>query len=162
MFLVLNSQKHQIFTSVITIKTTIMKKILLTLAIVFSGLFTTNAQEETFNLTVNISGLNNNKGTLMVGVYNKKENFLNTTFKGEIVKIENKKSTVVFKNLPKGEYAVSFVHDENNNKKMDTNFLGIPKEDYGCSNNATGFMGPPKYDDAKFQLESNKVINIEM
>lgn len=139
-----------------------MKKILLILAIVFSGLFTTNAQEETFNLTVNISGLSNNKGTLLVGVYNKKENFLNTTFKGEIGKIENKKSVVIFKNLPKGEYAVSFVHDENNNKKMDTNFIGIPKEDYGCSNNATGFMGPPKYDDAKFQLSENKEINIEI
>ena len=77
-------------------------------------------------------------------------------------KIENKKSVVIFKNLPRGEYAVSFVHDENDNKKMDTNFLGIPKEDYGCSNNATGFMGPPKYEDAKFMLEENKSINIKI
>jgi uncharacterized protein (DUF2141 family) len=139
-----------------------MKKLILTIVIILTGVFSTNAQEETFNLTVNISGLSSDKGTLMVGVYNKKENFLNTTFKGEIVKIENKKSMVVFKNLPKGEYAVSFVHDENDNKKMDTNFLGIPKEDYGCSNNATGFMGPPKYKDAKFMLVENKTIEIEI
>ena len=138
-----------------------MKKLILTIAIILTGVFSTNAQEETFDLTVNISGLSSNKGSLMVGVYNTKENFLNTTFKGEVVMIENKKAMVVFKNLPKGEYAVSFVHDENNNKKMDTNFLGIPKEDYGCSNNATGFMGPPKYDDAKFQLTADKSIDIE-
>ena len=139
-----------------------MKKLILILAFIFSGISTTTAQEETFNLTVNISGLSSNKGTLMVGIYNKKEHFLNKQFKGDLAKIENKKSVVVFKNLPKGEYAVSFIHDENDNKKMDTNFIGIPKEDYGCSNNATGFMGPPKYDDAKFQLSENKVIEIKI
>jgi uncharacterized protein (DUF2141 family) len=139
-----------------------MKNFILTIALILTSILSTNGQEETFNLTVNISGLNNNKGTLMVGVYNSKEKFLNTTFKGEIVKIENKKSVAIFKNLPKGEYAVSFVHDENNNKKMDTNFIGIPTEDYGCSNNATGFMGPPKYKDAKFQLSANKTIDIKI
>ena len=139
-----------------------MKKLLLIFAIIFSGTLTTNAQEQTFDLTVHISGLNSDKGTLLVGVYNKKDNFLKKQFKGDIVKIKNKKSVVIFKNLPKGEYAVSFVHDENNNNKMDTNFIGIPKEDYGCSNNARGFMGPPKYDDAKFQLLENKTINIKI
>ncbi|MCI2230073.1 DUF2141 domain-containing protein [Polaribacter sp. MSW13] len=139
-----------------------MKNLLLIFAIFFSGILSTNAQEETVDLTVNISGLNSNKGTLLIAVYNKKENFLKKQFKGDIVKIKDKKSVVVFKDLPKGEYAVSFVHDENDNKKMDTNFLGIPKEDYGCSNNATGFMGPPKYDDAKFQLSENKTIEIKI
>jgi len=139
-----------------------MKKLILVIAFIFSSISTTNAQEETYNLTVNISGLRSDNGTLMVGLYNKKENFLNKQFKGDLAKIENRKSVVVFKNLPKGEYAVSFVHDENDNKKMDTNFIGIPKEDYGCSNNATGFMGPPKYDDAKFQLSENKVIEIKI
>ncbi len=139
-----------------------MKKLIPILAFIFIGISTTNAQEETFNLTVNIAGLNSNKGTLMIGVYNKKEDFLNKQFRGGLSKIENNTAVIVFKNLPKGEYAVSFVHDENDNKKMDTNFLGIPKEDYGCSNNATGFMGPPKYDDAKFQLLENKSIEIKI
>lgn len=139
-----------------------MKNLIFTIVIILTSILGTNAQEETFNLTVNISGLNSDKGTLLIGVYNKKEDFLNKQFKGEISKIENKKSVVIFKNLPRGEYAVSFVHDENDNKKMDTNFLGIPKEDYGCSNNATGFMGPPKYEDAKFMLEENKSINIKI
>lgn len=137
-----------------------MKNLFFTIVFIFTSILYTNAQEETFNLTVNISGLSSDKGTLLVGVYNKKEDFLNKQFKSEISKIEDKKSIIIFKNLPKGEYAVSFVHDENDNKKMDTNFMGIPKEDYGCSNNATGFMGPPKYEDAKFMLEENKSITI--
>ena len=103
-----------------------MKNLIFTIVIILTSILGTNAQEETFNLTVNISGLNSDKGTLLIGVYNKKEDFLNKQFKGEISKIENKKSVVIFKNLPRGEYAVSFVHDENDNKKMDTNFLGIP------------------------------------
>lgn len=139
-----------------------MKKIILTIALILTGIFSTNAQEETFTLTVNITGLNSNKGSLMVGVYNTEDSFLKTRFKGAIIKIKDKKSLVIFKDIPKGEYAVSFVHDENDNEKMDTNFIGIPKEDFGCSNNATGFMGPPKYEDAKFMLEENKTIDIKI
>lgn len=140
-----------------------MQKLVLIVIFIFSSTFSIKAQEkETYTLTVNISGLESNKGTLMVGVYNKKGDFLKRQFKGNFAKIKDKKSVVIFNNLPSGEYAVSFVHDENDNKKMDTNFFGIPKEDYGCSNNARGFMGPPKYDDAKFQLEENKTIQIKI
>ena len=139
-----------------------MKNLLLIFTILLSGILTTNAQEETFDLTIQISGLNSDKGTLLIALYDKKENFLKKIFKGNAIKIKDKKSEVTFNKVPKGEYAVSFIHDENDNKKMDTNFLGIPKEDYGCSNNARGFMGPPKYDDAKFNLDSNKSITIKI
>jgi uncharacterized protein (DUF2141 family) len=139
-----------------------MKKILLTIVILFTTILSASAQEEMFNLTISIAGLNSDKGSLLVGVYSTKEDFLKKPFKSDIIKIINKKSFVIFKDIPKGAYAVSFVHDENDNKKMDTNFIGIPKEDFGCSNNATGFMGPPKYEDAKFQLTKNKTINIKI
>ncbi|MBT4413204.1 MAG: DUF2141 domain-containing protein, partial [Polaribacter sp.] len=45
---------------------------------------------------------------------------------------------------------------------MDTNFFRIPKEPLGISNNVKGFMGPPKYKDAKFNLDSNKTISIKI
>jgi uncharacterized protein (DUF2141 family) len=139
-----------------------MKKTLLTIVIFFTAILSTSAQEETFNLTINIAGLSSDKGSLLVGVYNTKESFLKKPFESDIIKIINKKSIITFKNIPKGAYAVSFIHDENDNKKLDTNFIGIPKEDFGCSNNAQGFMGPPKYEDAKFQLRENKTINIKI
>jgi uncharacterized protein (DUF2141 family) len=139
-----------------------MKKIILTIAILLTGILCTNAQEETFHLTVHIAGLKTNKGSLLAGIYNTEKSFLKEPLKSNVIKIRNKKSMIIFKNIPKGTYAVSFVHDENDNKKMDTNFFGIPKETYGCSNNAKGFMGPPKYEDAKFQLTENKTINIKI
>ncbi|WP_392348084.1 DUF2141 domain-containing protein [uncultured Polaribacter sp.] len=139
-----------------------MKNKFLLIIFILCAIQTSKAQKETFNLTVNISGLNSSDGNLLVGIYNKKESFLKKPIKSAIVKVESKKALVLFRNLPKGIYAVSFVHDENDNKKMDTNFIGIPKEDYGCSNNAIGFMGPPKYKDAKFVLEEDKTIEINL
>lgn len=162
MFVDFIRSKHQIFESS---KNYTMKNIILTISLLFVSINFLSAQETTsekFSLTVNITNFTSNKGKVYVAIYNKKEDFLDKIFKGDFSKIENKKATYVFKNLEKAEYAVSVFHDENDNNKMDTNFLGIPKEDYGCSNNATGFMGPPKYDDAKFQLTKNKTINIKL
>ena len=142
-----------------------MKKIILTIAILFSAIPFINAQESSekvFDLTIEISGFSSNEGNALIAVYNKEGDFLKKGFRGGISKITNKKVIYTFKGIPKGEYAVSMFHDENDNKKMDSNFFGIPKEDYGCSNDASGFMGPPKYEDAKFQLTENKTIKINM
>jgi uncharacterized protein (DUF2141 family) len=57
----------------------------------------------------------------------------------------------VFADLPAGFYAVSVFHDENMNEKLDKNFMGVPKEGYGASNNPKKKMGPPNFDEAKFQ-----------
>ena len=139
-----------------------MRKLILIAVFIFSGIFSMNAQEnETYTLTINISGLESNKGKVLIALFNKKEQFLKKRFKGGMTTITAKEATYVFEGIPKGEYAVSIFHDENDNDKMDTNFFGIPKEDYGCSNNARGFMGPPKYEDAKFQFTENKTIQIQ-
>jgi uncharacterized protein (DUF2141 family) len=114
------------------------------------------------SLTVDVSGFKNNKGKIMIGVYNSEANFLKKTFLGKIASIKDKKAQAVFENVSPGIYAVSVYHDENENNKLDTNFLGIPKESYASSNDAKGFMGPPKYNDAKFDLKSDKIINIKL
>lgn len=138
-----------------------MKKIVFVIFFIFNGIVSTNGQEkETFTLTIKISGLKSNKGNILAGVYNSEIGFLKNEYKGDVVEIKEKRATIIFKNIDAGEYAVSFIHDENKNNKMDTNFFGIPKEDYGCSNNAKSFMGPPKYEDAKFMLSENKTILI--
>jgi uncharacterized protein (DUF2141 family) len=138
-----------------------MKKIIFIIFISLGISFSSKGQEtDTFTLIVNIAGLKSNKGAVLLGLYNTKEAFLKKRFQSAVVKINNNKAAYVFEDLPKGTYAISFVHDENDNKKMDSNFFGIPKEAYGCSNNAKGFMGPPGFEDAKFYLEENKTIKI--
>jgi uncharacterized protein (DUF2141 family) len=139
-----------------------MKNRILTLAIIFSGIFSTNAQEnETFDLTIEVNGIKNNQGKIFIAIYDSEETFLNKA-SGIIAEIKDKKSTGIFKGLKKGTYAVSLFHDENNNQKMDTKIFGIPKEPYGFSNDASGFMGPPKFNDAKFNLDSNKKITVNI
>ena len=140
-----------------------MKKIVFVIFFIFNGIVSTNGQEkETYTLIVKISGLKSNKGHILAGVYNSEIGFLKNEYKGDVVEIKEKRATIIFKNIDAGEYAVSFIHDENKNNKMDTNFFGIPKEDYGCSNNAKNFLGPPKYEDAKFMLSENKTMLIEL
>ena len=64
--------------------------------------------------------------------------------------------------LPRGEYAISLFVDSNGNKKLDKNFFGIPKEQYGFSNNVMGRMSPPTFDQAKFLIEGPTTQNIKL
>jgi uncharacterized protein (DUF2141 family) len=113
------------------------------------------------NLTVSISGLKNNTGTVKVGLYNSEGTFLKSTYKSITSEITNNGATVTFEGVPNGEYGISTYQDENRNNQLDTNLFGIPKESYACSNNAKGFMGPPKYEDAKFSINKNSKIEIK-
>lgn len=135
-----------------------MKNLILMTAIVSTAI----ASSQNANLEVAMSGFKNNDGKVHVGLYKSADSFLKKTFKGLISKIDRKTATVTFENLKPGEYAVSVYQDENSNGKMDSNFIGIPKEAYGTSNGAKGFMGPPKYKDAKFIIATDKKITIKL
>ncbi len=54
-----------------------------------------------------------------------------------------------FNGLKRGVYAVAVSHDLNGNHRTDTNFLGIPTEDWGVSNNVRPSLRPPKFDEAQ-------------
>ena len=72
-------------------------------------------------------------------------------------------ATVVFEDIPQGTYAIKVFHDANENSEHDTNFLGIPTESYGFSNDARGTFGPAKFADAKFDVkQANQIITITM
>lgn len=64
------------------------------------------------------------------------------------------KATCSFAGVAPGGYAVALFHDENDNAKMDTNFIGIPKEGYGFSNNARGRLSAPTFEQAAFSLKA--------
>lgn len=136
-------------------------------SILIFGITTLYAQQDTTTVTqeiqVTITDIDSDKGMLYIALYNSEDTFLGKRYKSAISKIENGNVVVHFTDVPEGVYAVSVFHDENNNKKLDTNFMGIPKEDTGCSNNAKGFMGAPKWKDAKFELKGNTaVLEIKM
>ncbi len=111
--------------------------------------------QENCTLSIEFEGLKSDNGKLFIALYNEEEDFLKNQMKGLIVDIFNGKASASFDNLESGIYAISSFHDKNENGKMDTNFLGIPKEPVACSNNAKGKFGPPKFKDAKFMISTD-------
>jgi uncharacterized protein (DUF2141 family) len=117
-------------------------------------------------LTINLTNFRNNMGHVGLTIFKGEEGFPKSpgkALRSLYIQITNNKSVAVLDNLPAGEYAISVYHDENDNKKMDTNFWGIPKEGVGASNNARGHLGPPRYNDAKFLFNGNQqTLNIQI
>lgn len=68
---------------------------------------------------------------------------------GEVVRI-------TFPDIPEGRYAIKAFHDVDGSGKMDFNWVGLPKEPYGFSNNAMGTMGPPNFDQAAFTVKKGR------
>lgn len=132
------------------------KKVILVLVILIGSF----VQAQNVSLEVKMTGFKNNIGVVKVGLYDAEANSLKVVYKSIKSDIKDNTATVTFTDIPKGTYAVSVYHDENKNDVMDRDSFGIPSEDYGTSNGATGFMGPPKFEDAKFNLINNSKINI--
>ncbi len=109
------------------------------------------------NLTVSVSTIRNNKGEIEFALFNKSEGFARDTKKAiKIVRgpVNNGNCSVVFENIPYGQYAVCIYHDENNNKKIDDTWYGMPTEGVGVSNNPkSGGFSPPTFEAAKFKFE---------
>jgi uncharacterized protein (DUF2141 family) len=80
---------------------------------------------------------------------------------GKIIPIINGEASLTIDSLQYGTYAIKVFHDENSNGEFDTNVLGIPSEDYGFSNNASGWFGPPRWEKAKF-LFNEKDMTVQI
>jgi uncharacterized protein (DUF2141 family) len=80
---------------------------------------------------------------------------------GQFVPASNK-VVLLFRGLAPGRYAVSTYHDENGNARLDANVVGLPTEPYGFSRDAQGRMGPPAFDDAALDLQSDTTIRIQL
>ena len=116
-------------------------------------------------IEVYIDNIRSADGTIGVALFNNKKGFPDNNSKAiEGTSVPARKQCVVlFRNVPYGTYAVSVLHDENGNGKMDKGFLGIPKEGFGTSNNPKLKMGPPSFSDSRFNLDRQKMtLNIDM
>ena len=112
-------------------------------------------------LTVHVTGARNAKGKIRAALFNGAEGFPNDASKAIQTQSadmdpQTSSAQIVFKNVPDGVYAVSVFHDENMNQKLDKNFVGVPKEGYGASNNPKKKMGPPNFGETKFQLSGTQ------
>lgn len=117
-------------------------------------------------ISVTIAGFKSDSGWMRISLFAGKKGFPG---KHELAHrsgsrpIRNRSASFQFDAVPHGTYAIAVLHDENGNGKMDTSFIGIPKEGGGTSRDARARFGPPSYEDAKFILrESELRLRIRM
>ncbi|MBW6458399.1 MAG: DUF2141 domain-containing protein [FCB group bacterium] len=106
------------------------------------------------SLTIEIEGLRNNKGYLqfeLINEFGEKAAAISQSISDNICIIQ-------IKDLKPGKYTFKYFHDENNNKELDTNWLGIPKEGFGFSNDPGLTLGPPSFEKTVFELKGSSVI----
>ena len=117
-------------------------------------LLISNVSFSQFKLDIEIAGIRNNKGNIMLQLFDEHEKVLTQDQKP----IQENKCAFSFPDLKPGKYAVRYYHDENMNGKMETNLVGKPTEGYGFSNNVTGKFGPPPFGKWLFEMNNDKKI----
>jgi uncharacterized protein (DUF2141 family) len=123
--------------------------------------FTASSVRAQYKLTIVVDGIDKTKGTILVAVYDS-TGFLKKPAYTGMSGAGGEEASIVVEDVKPGEYAISVMHDENGNYKLDSNTFGIPTEKTGFSNNAKGEMGPPKFEDCKIAVEEDSVIYITL
>jgi uncharacterized protein (DUF2141 family) len=104
------------------------------------------------DLIVLVNNVQQDAGQVMLGLFNSAEGFPKTINQGTMAPAKERSASgqvrVVFKDLAPGQYAATAFHDLDGNGKLTANFMGLPTEPYGFSNNARGSFGPPAFKDA--------------
>lgn len=106
---------------------------------------------------VRVTNVAGGKGKVNVAVCDR-ERFLKQCAYSASVPAREGETVVSLKDIPPGTWAVLAYQDENENKELDRNFLGIPKENYGFSRDAAGRFGPPGFDDAAIEVREGTTV----
>ena len=107
-------------------------------------------------ISVLVSGLSPETGTVEVSLFDSAESFFKEPFRQETGEVsEGGQFGAKFLFVPEGDYAIVVAHDANDNGKLDTGFLGFGGERYGYSNNVRTWFGRPNFDDVKFRVEED-------
>lgn len=114
-------------------------------------------------MTVRLNGVEHDQGTLRVALFSDPKTFrkADQAFAAQETQASAGTVTVVFDEVPAGQYAVMAYHDENANGELDLRFGMMPTEGYGLSNNPK-VMGPPSFKDSQFEVPSDKPSEIDI
>lgn len=118
-------------------------------------------------LSVQIVNIQSDKGQIGCSLYSKSDGFPSDSRKADrrmFVPLAAGKATCTFKGVKTGTYAVSVMHDEDKNEKLETSMVGRPQEWWGVSNDVPAErFGPPKYEKATFKFDgSTKAIKVKL
>jgi len=134
---------------------------------IISGIFLVTINTTLFaqhHFTVEVFDLVADKGSVYLGLYDKKLGFLkeDAAFANAKVKATGNKVSYTFKNLPVGEYAVAVYQDVNNNGKCDRNMIGYPTEGFGFSKNYRPKLSAPTFNEVKIAVKQSTKASISL
>lgn len=115
------------------------------------------------DIQLEVSNIEKQSGHVLVVLYNSKEAYSNSEapLMQKKMSADSDKISATFEGLEAGNYAIKLFHDENDNGQLDTNFIGLPTEGYGFSNNA-GRFGPAEYEEAVFSVNEDTQVSISL
>jgi uncharacterized protein (DUF2141 family) len=119
------------------------------------------AQSHCPGIHVKILNIRNSTGAVACALFESSvgfpAEFLHFATNIMVIRIRDSQARCDFEDIAPGKYALAAVHDENFNGKLDTNWLGVPTEGYGFSNDATAALGPPSFPAASFSYNGENL-----
>jgi uncharacterized protein (DUF2141 family) len=138
-------------------------KILLSLCLLLHFSVSFSQTSEKMELNLKVKNIKKSVGVIYITVYDNEEDYMENRYAGAIAKVESEGSLEAVLKIPYGKYAVTIFHDVNEDEELNTNFIGIPKEPYGFSNNPKSSFGPPSFEQSLFEFsEDGQRIEIEL
>ncbi len=137
------------------------------LAVLALGLVAnTSGSADVYKLEAAILNVKPGEGYLRVELHDSAATYLSrddlTPFRRVAIAADSERMILRFDAVPPGRYAISMYQDLNNNRQLDSNMLGIPKEPFGFSNNHPVRFGPPSFESASFVVTTDVRIDIEL
>ncbi len=112
------------------------------------------------DVQADVDGLASARGHVVCGIFGSAAGFpkdTDHTLKHVSVPASLSGVRCTFPDMPPGGYAISVFHDENDDGVLNTNFLGMPREGYGVSNNHTHATQAPGFDESRFTVDTAPV-----
>lgn len=119
---------------------------------------------ELVNLRITVTNIKVIKGDIQLGIFNKEDTFLKPgkEYRRYTQSVTSDSVVITLKAMKKDSYAISIYHDLNSDYTCNLNFLGIPTEPYGFSNNYKPIFSKPSFSNCRFNMRSDRAITIKL
>ena len=130
-------------------------------ALVLGSLPASSPAQSCPGIHVTILNIRNSAGAVACALFESPDGFpaefLHAATNIMMIKVRAARARCDFEDIPPGTYALAVIHDENMNGKLDTNWLGIPTEGYGFSNDAKAVLQAPSFSAASFAYDGRSL-----
>lgn len=119
---------------------------------------------QSHKLTLKVKNIEEVIGQMCLAVYGSEDDYKDSKNQvwADCIPVNASSLELIIEDLPKGTYMISIFHDMDSNEELNTNWIGMPKEPFGFSKDAKGKMGPPKFEDASFELNGDMETTIHL